>query len=42
MRRASRPSLYVAKTYVARMGGTVQAVNNVEDGVEFVLTLSVA
>jgi signal transduction histidine kinase len=34
--------LYVAKTYMAKMGGTVEAVNDIEDGVEFVLTLSIA
>jgi K+-sensing histidine kinase KdpD len=34
--------LYVAKTYMAKMGGTVEAVNDIEDGVEFVLTLSLA
>jgi signal transduction histidine kinase len=33
--------LYVAKTYMAKMGGTVEALN-VEDGVEFVLTLAMA
>jgi sensor histidine kinase regulating citrate/malate metabolism len=32
--------LYVAKTYMAKMGGTVEAINDVEDGVEFVLTLA--
>jgi hypothetical protein len=33
--------LFVAKTYMAKMGGTVEALN-VEDGVEFVLTLAIA
>jgi signal transduction histidine kinase len=33
--------LFVAKTYMAKMGGTIEAVN-VADGVEFVLTLAVA
>jgi signal transduction histidine kinase len=33
--------LYVAKTYMAKMGGTVEALN-VADGVEFVLTLAMA
>jgi hypothetical protein len=28
--------------YMAKMGGTVEAVNDIEDGVEFVLTLSLA
>jgi sensor histidine kinase regulating citrate/malate metabolism len=30
--------LFVAKTYMAKMGGTIAA-RNVDDGVEFVLTL---
>jgi signal transduction histidine kinase len=34
--------LYVAKTYMAKMGGTIEAVNDVEGGVEFVLTLAMA
>ena len=33
--------LFVAKTYMAKMGGTIMA-QNVADGVEFVLTLAVA
>jgi signal transduction histidine kinase len=33
--------LFVAKTYMAKMGGTIEAVN-VEDGVEFVLKLAAA
>jgi signal transduction histidine kinase len=33
--------LFVAKTYMAKMGGTVDAAN-VDDGVEFVLTLALA
>jgi signal transduction histidine kinase len=33
--------LYVARTYMAKMGGTVEALN-VADGVEFVLTLAMA
>lgn len=33
--------LYVAKTYMAKMGGTVEAIN-VCDGVEFLLTLAIA
>jgi|HubBroStandDraft_6_1064221.scaffolds.fasta_scaffold18027_3 signal transduction histidine kinase len=33
--------LFVARTYMAKMGGTIEAVN-VEDGVEFVLRLGVA
>ena len=33
--------LFVARTYMAKMGGTIDAVN-VEDGVEFVLRLAVA
>jgi sensor histidine kinase regulating citrate/malate metabolism len=33
--------LYVARTYMAKMGGTVEALN-VADGVEFVLTLAIA
>jgi signal transduction histidine kinase len=33
--------LFVAKTYMAKMGGTIEAVN-VDDGVEFVLKLAVA
>jgi len=33
--------LFVAKTYMAKMGGTIEAVN-VEDGVEFVLKLALA
>ena len=31
--------LFVARTYMAKMGGTIDAVN-VEDGVEFVLRLA--
>jgi signal transduction histidine kinase len=34
--------LFVAKTYMAKMGGTVEAANHVEDGVEFLLTLALA
>jgi len=33
--------LFVARTYMAKMGGTIEAVN-VEDGVEFVLRLAAA
>lgn len=33
--------LFVAKTYMAKMGGTVEA-RNADDGVEFVLTLAIA
>jgi len=33
--------LFVAKTYMAKMGGTIEAMN-VDDGVEFVLILAVA
>ena len=33
-----RQGLYVAKTYMAKMGGTITASNTV-DGVSFVLTL---
>jgi signal transduction histidine kinase len=34
--------LFVARTYMAKMGGTVEAANHIEDGVEFVLRLAVA
>jgi sensor histidine kinase regulating citrate/malate metabolism len=34
--------LYVAKTCMAKMGGTVEAINDVDGGVEFVLTLVMA
>ena len=34
--------LYVAKTYMAKMGGTVEAFNGIDNGVEFVLTLAMA
>jgi len=34
--------LYVAKTYMAKMGGTVEAVKDVDNGVEFLLTLAMA
>jgi signal transduction histidine kinase len=34
--------LFVARTYMAKMGGTIEAANYIGDGVEFVLTLTVA
>lgn len=34
--------LYVARTYMAKMGGTVEAFNDIDNGVEFVMTLTMA
>jgi hypothetical protein len=33
---------YRDSIFMAKMGGTVEAVNDIEDGVEFVLILSIA